>query len=208
MFNPSPCSTYSLFLFFHLTALNIISPYSLSLSLSSFYLSFFFFLYVVNLTPTITILPPDRYLYISFGTNCAVSYAMIHQPTLLNCSFLYTFTLLFTVSTSYLSHYLSKTRHACLPIVYTSTFFVFFSYSSSLLSLNYAFYSLIHGILLFSITAIHSNTFSHCITSFRLILYHHEQSTLSLSSCSSSYYSACFPHDSNSNYPLSTLRCC
>ena len=131
---------------------------------------------------------------------------MVHQPTLLNCSFLYTFTLLFTISTSYLSHYLSKTRHACLPIVYTSTFF--FSFRPHLLFSPLTMLSiLLDGILLFSITAIHSDTFSHCTTSLRLILYHHEQSTLSLSSCSY-YYSACFPHDSNSNYPLTTLRCC
>ena len=162
------------------------------LTLSSSYLSFFFFLYVLSLTPT-TILTPDRYLYISFGTNCAVSYAMVHQPTLLNCSFLYTFTLLFTIPTSYISHYLSKTRHACLPIVYTSTFL--FSFRTHLLFSSLTILSiLLDGILLFSITAIHSDIFSHCTTSLRLILYQHEQSTLSLSSCSY-YYSACFPHD-------------
>ena len=141
-------------------------------TLSSCYLSLFFFLYVLNLTPTI-ILTPDRYLYISLGTNCAVSYAMIHQPTLSNCAFLYIFTLLFTISTSYLSHYLSKTRHACLPIVYTSTFL--FSFRTHLLFSPLTMLSiLLYGILPFSITAIHSDTFSHCTTSLRLILYHHE----------------------------------
>ena len=141
-------------------------------TLSSCYLSLFFFLYVLNLTPTI-ILTPDRYLYISLGTNCAVSYAMIHQPTLSNCAFLYTFTILFTIATSYLSHYLSKTRHACLPIVYTSTFLFFFPYSSPLLSLNYAFYSLIRHSSLFNNRDTLGH-FSHCTTSLRLILYHHE----------------------------------
>ena len=188
-------------------SLSLSSSYGLAYhpNLSSCYLSLFFFLYVLNLTPT-TILPPDRYLYISFGTNCAVSYVMVHQPTLLNCSFLYTFTLLFTISTSYLAHYLSKTRHACLPIVYTYTFLL--SFRTHLLFSPLTMLSiLLYGILLSSITAIHSDTFSGCTTALRLILYHHEQSTLSLSSCSY-YYFACFPHDSNSNYALTTLRCC
>ena len=189
-----------LFLFLSLTTWNI-SPFFL------FFLSFHFLLPLC----------PQPYTDYYSQTRLLSSYIFRCQLCCITCdgSATYSIKLFFSIyiyssfhhPTSYLSHYLSKTRHACLPIVYTSTFL--FSFRTHLLFSPLTMpYLLLNGILSFSITTIHSDTVAHCITSLRFILYHHEHSSaLSLSSCSY-YYSACFLHASNSNYPVTTLQCC
>ena len=130
------------------------------LILFSPYVFLLLFFYILSPTPT-NILTTFCYLHtrISFGANCAVSYTMVHQPTLLNCSFLYTFSLLFTIPTSYLSHHVSNTGHVCLAYSLYIYVFVFFSYECSLFSLNYTF-----SLLILHFFFNNYDTFEYCCT--------------------------------------------